>query len=102
MFLFSKGCGRSCRPTFTGEENHNGEQRKYDRSGKFEELVPLSTMAAIALVGKGVYSLFEMFPNWDHGRRFISPLCLSLGYDPSRNRFFTGTKGTSVVLDDEG
>ena len=39
MFLFSKGCGRSCRPTFTGEENHNGEQRKYDRSGKFEELV---------------------------------------------------------------
>ena len=39
MFLFSKGCGRSCRPTFTGEENHNGEQRKYARSGKFEELV---------------------------------------------------------------
>ena len=37
-FLFSKGCRRSCRPTFTGEENHNGEQRKYDRSGKFEEL----------------------------------------------------------------
>ena len=70
--------------------------------GKFEELVPLTTMAAVSLLGKGIYHLFDTFPNWDHGRRFISPLCLTIGCDPSGRRFFEGTRGTCVLGDLEG